>query len=92
MFLRRCLLRRQFSPSSGKAHQQVYESFSDGSWLQWDNYSFDPRGNVAGAGAAGGTGLLSLGYQQVVTSSHFGGRRIDLIVQPRLLVQAGLLQ
>lgn len=86
--------------SSSLGHQQVYESYSDGSFIQWDNYAIDVDGKVVSRSALGDAtsgagyqrGVLDFGYEQVVTSSHFGGRRIDLVVQPRILVQAGLLQ
>ncbi|MBI5202689.1 MAG: FecR domain-containing protein [Elusimicrobia bacterium] len=85
--------------SAEKGHQQVYNSFSDGSHIQWDNYSLNLDGKVVPRGELGGVagdpfrrGVLNFGYEQVITSSHFQGRRIDLLVQPRILVQAGILQ
>ncbi|MBI4422517.1 MAG: FecR domain-containing protein [Elusimicrobia bacterium] len=86
-------------PSSERLHQQVYESFSDGSFVQWDHYVLDGEGRVSpkpGASSAGlaalGGGLLDHGYEQVLTSSHFAGRKIDLVLEPKLLLQAGLLR
>ncbi|MBI4347668.1 MAG: FecR domain-containing protein [Elusimicrobia bacterium] len=87
-------------PAPDRAHKQIYDSYSDGSFIQYDDYALDPDGGSASrtefgaarTGTAYHSRILSFPYQQVVTSSHFAGRRIDLIVEPKILVQAGLLQ
>ena len=84
------------APAADALHRQVYESYSDGSYLAWNGYAADREGRVPpGAAlddAAYRTGSLRCAYEQAVTSSHFGGRKIDLVVDPRFLVEAGLLR
>lgn len=87
-------------PSADRTHQRVYESYSDGSFLQWDNYAVAEQGGAVSRAEFGDPtrassfqrGVLDYHYEQVVTSSHFGGRKIDLVVEPKFLVQAGLLE
>jgi len=35
--------------------------------------------------------LLDFNFEQVITASEFGGRKIDLVVEPRILIQSGLM-
>lgn len=87
-------------PSADRTHQRVYESYSDGTSLQWDNYAVGEQGGAVSRAEFGDPtrttsfqrGVLDYHYEQVVTSSHFGGRKIDLVVEPKFLVQAGLLE
>ena len=86
-------------PSADLLHRQIYELYSDGSYLEWDGYGTGREGAVAAGGALNPFDLagyrsrmLGLSYEQVVTSSHFGGRKIDLVVDPKFMVQTGLLQ
>jgi hypothetical protein len=100
--LAQALPARSFSttfPEANKLHQVFYESYSDGTFTKWDNYVISDEGNVASisdfAGATSGTAdksrLLDFNYQQVITASEFGGRKIDLVVAPRILIQSGLI-
>jgi len=87
-------------PNGEKIHQKIYESYSDGAFLSWDNYIIDDEGNVASFadfdGIRTGTGfkerLLRYNYEQVITASEFSGRKIDLVIEPRILLQSGLIQ
>ncbi|MBI5883855.1 MAG: hypothetical protein HZB91_12220 [Elusimicrobia bacterium] len=36
--------------------------------------------------------LLKFNYEQVITSSEFEGRKIDIVVEPKILIQSGLIQ
>ncbi len=87
-------------PDAGSIHQVIYESYSDGTFTQWDNYILDDQGKVATisdfqgirSGAAYKEKILQFNFEQVVTASEFGGRKIDLVVEPRIFIQAGLVQ
>lgn len=87
-------------PDPAVMRQRVIESYSDGAFLQTDNFVVDNDDGVAtqsnfGAGTSGNgfrTRLLDFNIQHVVSASEFGGRRIDLFVSPRLMVLTGLIQ
>jgi hypothetical protein len=86
-------------PNPDQIHQVVYSSYLDGTFIQWDNYIENNQGQVATAGdfsSTSGTSftqqLLNFNYEQVITASEFGGRSIDLVVAPKILVQSGLIQ
>lgn len=87
-------------PDSQSMHQRVYESYSDGAFLSWDNYIIRDNGEVAKlgdfSGITSGAGfeakLLDFNYEQVITASEFNGRSIDLVVEPRILIESGLIQ
>lgn len=80
-------------PSAGQAHQVVYQSYSDGTFIQFDNYAIDGQGQIAGAlQFEAPTGLLNFGYEQVITATQFQGRSIDLVIAPKILVETGLSQ
>ena len=36
--------------------------------------------------------LLKWNYEQQVTASEFGGRKIDLVVEPKIFIKSGLIQ
>jgi hypothetical protein len=78
-------------PSGGQAHQVVYQSYSDGTFIQWDNYAFNGQRQIATAAQfQSPTGYLSLNNEQVITATEFQGRSIDLIIGPRISVQTGI--
>jgi hypothetical protein len=87
-------------PDSSRVHQRIYESYSDGSYTSWDNYVIDNEGRTAAvsdfSGLLSGTAfrqkLLDFNYEQVITASEFGGRKIDLVIEPKILIQSGLLK
>ncbi|MBI5243127.1 MAG: FecR domain-containing protein [Elusimicrobia bacterium] len=87
-------------PDPGRVHQRIYESYEDGSFISWDNYILDDQGRVAAvsdfSGLVSGTAfksrLLDFNYEVVITASEFNGRRIDLVVEPRILISSGLIQ
>lgn len=87
-------------PNAELLQQTIHESFSDGTFTRWDNYIIDNDGNVAPLSAFSGVTsgadfkkkLLDFNYEQVVTSTHFEGRKIDLVVEPKILIQSGLVQ
>lgn len=87
-------------PDPGSVHQVIYESYSDGTYTKWDNYIMSDEGKVvpfadfqgASSGITYKQKILNFNYQQVVTASEFGGRKIDLVVEPRIFIQSGLIQ
>lgn len=87
-------------PSPNDVHQVIYESYTDGTFTQWDNYIISDDGRVATLSDFQGTRsgisykekILQFNYEQVITASEFSGRKIDLVVEPKILVQAGLIQ
>ena len=87
-------------PESTQIHQVIYESYTDGTFTKWDNYIINDEGKIANisdfqgirSGAAYKQKLLDFNYEQVITASEFGGRKIDLVVEPRILINSGLIQ
>lgn len=82
-----------------KLHQTIIESYSDGSYISWDNYIIDDEGKVgtfadfnnAVTGTSFKEKLLGWNYEQVITATEFQGRKIDLVVEPKILIQSGLM-
>jgi hypothetical protein len=87
-------------PNSNQIHQVIYDSYGDGTYLQWDNFITNDLGQIATpaqfSGPSSGPSftqqLLNFNYEQVITASEFGGRTIDLVVAPKMLIQSGLIQ
>ncbi len=87
-------------PDSTVMRQSVIESYSDGAFLNTDNFVVDGDQGVVsssdfGAGTAGTgfqTRLLDFNLQHVISATEFGGRKIDLFVSSRLMVLTGLIK
>ncbi|MBI5623890.1 MAG: FecR domain-containing protein [Elusimicrobia bacterium] len=87
-------------PEADKLHQEIYESYSDGTFTKWDNYIMGDDGKVASFadfnGVRSGSDykdrLLRFNYEQVITATEFEGRKIDIVVEPKILIQSGLIQ
>lgn len=86
---------------SGKFHDIIYRKNAAGTiWDKFDNYIIDDNGKIAThaefSNATTGAGykakLLDWNYQQIITASEFGGRKIDLVFEPKILMQSGLIQ
>ncbi|OGR94664.1 MAG: hypothetical protein A2V88_00600 [Elusimicrobia bacterium RBG_16_66_12] len=84
----------------GVLHQVVYAENAGGTiWEKYDNYIISDEGKIAKlsdfagitSGAAYKTTLLNWNYQQIVTASEFGGRKIDLVVEPKIFIKSGLI-
>lgn len=66
----------------------------------YDFYTTDDTGKIATnadfSGVLSGESyldtLLRFNYQQVIQSSSFNGRTIDLVLEPKILIRSGLLQ
>ncbi|MHB0997091.1 MAG: FecR family protein [Elusimicrobiales bacterium] len=88
-------------PDGTFLHNRIRETYgTGGEYTQYDNYIFDNDGQPASlddfAGVTTGPqykeSLLKWNFQQVITSSFFGDRKIDLVVEPKILIQSGLVQ
>lgn len=87
-------------PSADQMHEIQYNSFTDGTFLKFDNYILNDEGKIAApsdfAGVTSGaqykSTLLNFNFEQVTTASEFQGRKIDLVVEPKILIQSGLIQ
>lgn len=84
----------------GVQHQIVYAENAGGAiWEKYDNYIISDEGKIAKlsdfsgitSGSAYKTTLLNWNYQQIVTASEFGGRKIDLVVEPKIFIKSGLI-
>lgn len=70
----------------------------DSFWTQEDSYVFDDTGKIAStseynpATDISATELLRWNYQTIFTSSLFGGRKIDLVIEPKIMVNTGITQ
>ena len=89
---------------NGIQHQIVYSDNSttggNGSvWDKFDSYIISDTGKIATNADFGGvtsgaqfkTTLLNWNFETVVTASEFGGRKIDLAVEPKIFIQSGLI-
>ena len=87
-------------PDADKVHQVITTTYLDGTSLSFDNYIIDDKGKIATvadfanvtAGPSFIEKLMQYNFQTVVSATEFGGRKIDLVVAPKMFVQAGLIQ
>jgi len=86
-------------PDPGQVHQVVYNSYTDGTFLKFDNYIINNNGLIASDSAFGSTSgtsftqnILNYNFEQIITASEFHGRSIDIVVSPKIFVQSGLIQ
>ena len=85
----------------GIFHDVVYAANGDGSiWEKYDSYVINDLGKIAKTSDFASTGfggtsfkqtLLGWNFQTIVTASEFGGRKIDLVVEPKIFIQSGLI-
>jgi hypothetical protein len=84
----------------GIQHSTFYSSNAAGDvWDKFDNYIISDTGKVATTGDFSGvtsgstfkSTLLSWNFETIVTASEFGGRKIDLAVEPKIFIQSGLI-
>jgi hypothetical protein len=83
-------------PSEGLQRQVIYESYADGTFIQWDNFIINDEGRVATISDFKGRpykqAVLDFNFQQVMTATEFEGRKIDLVVEPKIFIRSGLLR
>ena len=84
-----------------KFHHIVYRKDNLGThWDKWDSYIIDDEGKIASfgdfanitSGADYRARMLKWNYQQIITADEFGGRKIDLVFEPKVLIESGLIQ
>ncbi|MBI4422289.1 MAG: FecR domain-containing protein [Elusimicrobia bacterium] len=87
-------------PQPGKLHFLIYAENTTGTkWSRFENFIISDEGRVGDASAIPSSpradfkrALLDWNYQQIITSSEFNGRKIDLVVAPRILIESGLIR
>jgi hypothetical protein len=80
-------------------HNRVTLFYGDGTTETYDTYIISDDGKIgpldAFASLSTGTEfkseLLKWNYQQTVTATEFQGRKIDLVVEPKILIKSGLI-
>lgn len=84
----------------GKLDVTITNYYGDGTFERYRTLLIDDQGTVApesafagvSTGAAYKDELVKWNYQQQVTASEFGGRKIDLVVEPKIFIKSGLIQ
>jgi hypothetical protein len=84
-------------PDAGSVRQTVLNSYGDGTSITVDNRAVSPGGGVVSRAAFGSAasgpvwqgGLLRSVFEQTTTATEFGGRSIDVLVSPRVLIETG---
>ncbi|OGS07054.1 MAG: hypothetical protein A2204_03310 [Elusimicrobia bacterium RIFOXYA1_FULL_47_7] len=87
-------------PDADVLHNRLKITYLDNSYEQYDNYIISDEGKIASASEFNGitTGsaykekLLLWNYQQVITATEFGSRKISLVVEPKILIKSGLIK
>ncbi len=80
-------------------HDRLTVLFADGTSEITNSYIISDEGKIAPASAFNGlnTGiafkneLLKWNYEHTVEATEFQGRKIDLVVEPRILIESGLI-
>jgi len=88
----------QADPNS--VNETVTNYYGDGTFESYQTMLINDQGSVAPLSAFSGTStgaaynneLLQWNYEQIVTASEFQGRKIDLVVEPRIFIESGLIQ
>lgn len=85
----------------GLFHDVVYASDGTGAiWEKYDSYVINDLGKIARTsdfassgfgGASFKQNLIGWNFQTIVTASEFAGRKIDLVVEPKIFIQSGLI-
>ncbi|MBI5246678.1 MAG: FecR domain-containing protein [Elusimicrobia bacterium] len=85
----------------GIFHDVVYAADGTGLiWEKYDSYIISDAGKIAKtadfaatsfSGQSFKTTLLGWNFQTIVTASEFAGRKIDLVVEPKIFIQSGLI-
>lgn len=84
----------------GLFHDVQYLEKADGTvWEKFDNYIISDEGKVASwgdftnitTGAEYKERMLQWNYQQIITASEFQGRKIDMVFEPKILIESGLI-
>ena len=81
-------------------HERSTLYYSDGTKEIYDTYIIGNDGSIAPASAFSGISagsafkneLLKWNYEQVVQATEFHGRKIDLVVEPKILIESGIIK
>jgi hypothetical protein len=81
-------------------HNKVTIFYGDGTKEVYNTYIISDEGKVGPVsafanlttGAAFKTELLKWNYEQITEATEFGGRKIDLVAEPKILIKAGLIK
>jgi hypothetical protein len=87
-------------PDGDVFHNKIRITYKDDTYEQYDNYIISDEGEIASfsdfdnitSGTAYKSELLKWNYQQVLTASEFNGRKIDLVVEPKIFIKSGLIR
>ncbi|MFN0118261.1 MAG: FecR domain-containing protein [Elusimicrobiota bacterium] len=74
--------------------------YADGKYLRFDNYIINDEGKIATrddfSGLSNGADyrneLMKWNFETVITATEFSGRKIDLCITPKVLIESGLLK
>lgn len=84
------------NPQPGVDTSVTYREAAGGKWERRQTFIIDDEGKLASTsqiplGQSRKTELLLWNFQEVFTASEFGGRKIDLVITPRVLIESGLI-
>ncbi len=90
----------EFPSGVDNLHNKLSVYYADGSKSIYDNYIISDDGDVVPASTLSGfsssaeykSKLDLYNYETVVTATEMGGRKIDLVVDPRIGTKSGLIQ
>ena len=85
---------------ANKIDATVTNYYGDGTFESYRTVLIDDKGNIAplsafsgiSSGAAYKGELLKWNYEQQVSATEFQGRKIDLVVEPKIFIKSGLIQ
>ena len=80
--------------------ETITNYYGDGTFESYRTVLIDNQGDRArpsafdgvATGAAYNNELLQWNYEQQVTASEFAGRKLDLVVEPKIFIESGLIQ
>jgi hypothetical protein len=81
-------------------HNRIRLYYGDGTTETVNTYLIDDEGKMAPAAAFAGitsgqaykNELLKWNYEETVECTEFGGRKIDIVVEPKILIKSGLIK
>lgn len=90
----------EFPSGEDKLHTAITLYYADGTYEKYNTYIINDEGEIADIkdflGITAGKGfrqkLLNYNYEQVTEASEFKGRKIDIVVEPKILIKSGLLK
>jgi hypothetical protein len=85
---------------ANKVDATITRTYGDGTWEKYRTVLIDNQGGIAPVSAFAGVSsgaeykneLLKWNYEQEASASEFQGRKIDLVVEPKIFIETGLIQ